>query len=40
MPTELEASNGAVYRTELPVSRKVRIVTRALEPPFQPPKQA
>lgn len=30
---------GIVYTTEEPTARKVRIVTRPLEPLFQPPKQ-
>jgi hypothetical protein len=32
--------SGIVYRTELPTAPEVRIVTRTLEPPTQPPKQA
>ena len=31
--------SGIVYRTELPTAPEVRIVTRSLEPPTQPPKQ-
>ena len=36
---EIEIS-GIVYRTELPAAPQIRIVTRTLEPPTQPPKQA
>jgi hypothetical protein len=32
--------SGIIYRTELPTAPEVRIVTRSLEPPTQPPKQA
>lgn len=39
-PTEEIQVSGIVYTSELPTAPETRIVTRTLEPPTQPPKQA
>jgi hypothetical protein len=37
---DLRASTGIVYRSQPPVTEVSRFLSRSLEPPVQPPKQA